>query len=215
MEFTEIACETAGLDLTDFFETWNFYDQYVGKAKDYGEDVNLNQSLIDETKAHQGKRIPKPEHAIHYIMDNNIDFFKNNTPVTVGKATITPAKEVKVKGVNGATAYSGAGLLRLFSSSTSKEKAFGLPEKGRLRTLQAKSLRYLQQWHSYRSAHNCTNKRVQLTLFHQSFKLTEGCGACPCPLFWLIPIFLFTGSLAELAIATSANDAWATFLGSL
>lgn len=131
MEFTEIACETAGLDLTDFFETWNFYVQYVGKAKDYGErDVNLNQKLIEETKARiKAKGYPKPEHAIHYIMDNNIDLFKNNTPVTVGKATITPAKEVKVKGVNGATAYEVELDGKVIFIFYQQGEAFGLPEK--------------------------------------------------------------------------------------
>lgn len=109
MQFAELVCELTQLDLTEFFEAWNIFTPYVGKAKDYHAthiEVNLTEQLVEETKARiKSKNYSKPAHSVQYITDGNIDLYKNNTRATCEGTTISSDKKIKVKGAKGVVAY--------------------------------------------------------------------------------------------------------------
>ncbi|MDP6044127.1 MAG: peptidase M60, partial [Phycisphaerae bacterium] len=56
-EFVKICCDTAKLDLTDFFDKWGFF--WVGSLKvhDYRNyNYKITQKMVDDTKSYIAKK---------------------------------------------------------------------------------------------------------------------------------------------------------------
>lgn len=88
LEFTVIASEIAGLDLTEFFTKWGFLEPIDAVINDYGKaSVTVTTSMINDTKQRISKLgLPKPTMKIEYICDTNIDFYINNLNIIKGTA---------------------------------------------------------------------------------------------------------------------------------
>ncbi|MDR1504428.1 MAG: M60 family metallopeptidase [Prevotella sp.] len=79
LNFIKLACQSACLDLTEFFEAWGFLTPINITIDDYGiRKFSITQEQIDQVKAGiAGKNYPKPKHNnIYYIKDNNLDSFR-------------------------------------------------------------------------------------------------------------------------------------------
>jgi hypothetical protein len=80
LNFVKLACETAKLDLTDFFRAWGFLTPVDKVVNDYGAgQFTVTQEQIDALLQEIEKmRLPKPKHDnIHLINDVNICEFVN------------------------------------------------------------------------------------------------------------------------------------------
>ncbi|MDR1090191.1 MAG: M60 family metallopeptidase [Prevotella sp.] len=79
LNFVKLACESAQLDLTEFFEAWGFLTPIDIEMDDYGKDkFIITQAQINEVKAEiAAKNYPKPKHSnIYDIRDDNLNNFK-------------------------------------------------------------------------------------------------------------------------------------------
>lgn len=106
LEFTRLASEISGYDLTDFFEAWSFYTPYKGVVEDYGKkNINLTSSLANEYRAKiVSMGLPKPKEALQYITDKNIDLYRHPKPVVPGTYGRNGLK-ITITGTTNAVAY--------------------------------------------------------------------------------------------------------------
>ena len=125
-EFVWNCCQNAQLDLTDFFTKWGFLTPIDQKINDYGEEqMTITEERIQEIKD-RAANYPKPEAAIEYITDANIELFKQLAPVSVGSAQVSD-KQVNLNGCTNAVAYEVCNAEgKLIRVST--EESFTLPE---------------------------------------------------------------------------------------
>jgi hypothetical protein len=80
LNFVKLACETAKLDLTDFFHAWGFLTPVDRVINDYGKvRFTITQAQIDSlVEEIKNMRLPKPKHDnIHLINDVNVREFVN------------------------------------------------------------------------------------------------------------------------------------------
>lgn len=80
LNFVKLACESAQLDLTDFFEVWGFLTPIDRSIDDYGTTrFTITQQQIDLVKKEIAlKNYPKPKHSnIYAIQDDNVSDYKN------------------------------------------------------------------------------------------------------------------------------------------
>lgn len=79
LNFVKLACESAGLDLTEFFEAWGFLTPVDLTIDDYGDQkFTITQEQIDLVKSEiAAKKYPKPKHSnIYEIRDDNLNNFR-------------------------------------------------------------------------------------------------------------------------------------------
>jgi hypothetical protein len=79
LNFVKLACESARLDLTDFFEAWGFLTPVNLTIDDYGEGkFTITQEQVNQVKAEiAAKKYPKPKHNnIYDIRDDNLNNFR-------------------------------------------------------------------------------------------------------------------------------------------
>lgn len=79
LDFIKLACESAQLDLTEFFEAWGFLTPVNIVIDDYGtNNFIITQEQINQVKTEiAAKNYPKPIHSnIYDIRDNNLDNFR-------------------------------------------------------------------------------------------------------------------------------------------
>lgn len=79
LNFIKLACESAKLDLTEFFEAWGFLTPIDITMDDYGTDkFTITQAQIDALKAEiAAKNYAKPQHSnIYDIRDDNLNNFR-------------------------------------------------------------------------------------------------------------------------------------------
>jgi hypothetical protein len=79
LNFVKLACQSANLDLTSFFEAWGFLTPADITIDDYStQKFTITQEQIDRVKAEiAAKKYPKPKHNnIFDIRDDNVDSFK-------------------------------------------------------------------------------------------------------------------------------------------
>jgi hypothetical protein len=79
LNFVKLACESSGLDLTEFFETWGFLTPADITIDDYGaKKFTVTREQIDQVKAEiAAKNYPKPAHDnIYDIKDSNLNNFR-------------------------------------------------------------------------------------------------------------------------------------------
>lgn len=87
LEFTVLASKAAGMDLTDFFTAWHFFEPLDEVITDYGE----GRFIITETMAEDAKQriaamgLPKPL-KLQYITDDNAGLFKTDKVIVKGSA---------------------------------------------------------------------------------------------------------------------------------
>ncbi|WP_303011078.1 M60 family metallopeptidase [uncultured Bacteroides sp.] len=89
LDFTVIASEMAGYDLTDFFEKWGFFREVNRDEVDYGKaHFEITQEMAASAKNEvKGKRLPDISGiALEYITDNNWEIFKKQSEVVEGTA---------------------------------------------------------------------------------------------------------------------------------
>lgn len=87
-EFVYICSKIAGLNLVDFFTKWGFLTPINMVVDDYGKgDLKVTQERIDEVIARvEALGYPKPDVALEYITDNNVDIYKEKPEVEKGQA---------------------------------------------------------------------------------------------------------------------------------
>lgn len=88
LEFVATCCETAGLDLTDFFSRWGFLKPVEKTIDDYGVgQMKITQAQVDALLARiAAAGYPKVQEHIEYLCDNSVDVFKANAGVQAGTA---------------------------------------------------------------------------------------------------------------------------------
>lgn len=92
LEFTVMASEAIGLDLTEFFEKWGFFAEVDYKLTVYGETA---QFTVTKEKAEEAKKriealgLPKPSKRIEYICDDNKSLYESGSSVIAGSASRT------------------------------------------------------------------------------------------------------------------------------
>lgn len=106
LQFVRVACDKAGLDLTEFFEAWGYLKPIDIVVDDYGTyQFKITQTEINNLKAQiAAKGYPKPAHNFQYITDDNVNLYKANTSVTQGTA-IASGNKVSMSGWNGVVAF--------------------------------------------------------------------------------------------------------------
>lgn len=80
LNFVKLACESARLDLTDFFEAWGFLTPINRTVTDYSTaQFTITRQQIDQTKAEiASKNYPKPNHNnIYDIKDDNLSNYRD------------------------------------------------------------------------------------------------------------------------------------------
>lgn len=80
LNFVKLACESAQLDLTDFFEAWGFLTPISRTVDDYGTtQFTITSQQIDQVKKEIAlKNYSKPKHSkIYAIQDDNVSEYKN------------------------------------------------------------------------------------------------------------------------------------------
>ena len=87
--FAVRASKAAKYDLTEFFEKWGFFTPVDIEIDDYGKpQLTVTKQIADEAKAAiQALGLPKPDHAIEYITDNTVPFYKDNAGIQKGTYT--------------------------------------------------------------------------------------------------------------------------------
>jgi len=70
-EFVKICCDTAKLDLTDFFDKWGFFRIGDIAVKDYGDHhYKITQQMVDDAKSYVAKKeYKKPDEDITLVED--------------------------------------------------------------------------------------------------------------------------------------------------
>jgi cobalamin-dependent methionine synthase I len=79
LNFVKLACVSAQLDLTEFFEAWGFLTPINRPLTDYNTaQFTITQQQIDQVKAEiVSENYPKPEHCnIFAIKDDNISDYR-------------------------------------------------------------------------------------------------------------------------------------------
>ncbi|WP_300698898.1 hypothetical protein [Bacteroides sp.] len=80
LNFVKLACESAQLDLTDFFEAWGFLTPINRILNDYGTyQFAITSQQIDQVKNEIAlQNYPKPKDSnIYAIKDDNVSEYKN------------------------------------------------------------------------------------------------------------------------------------------
>lgn len=78
LEFAKMASKAAGLDLTDFFEMWGFFEPVKDTIEQYGTfNYTVTEAMIADAKAFMAK-FPKPAHAFQYIEDRKSGDFTSD-----------------------------------------------------------------------------------------------------------------------------------------
>lgn len=87
-EFVYTASLIGQTDLTDFFRKWGFLTPVNARFDDYGsKSLRVTQERADEiTQRIEALNLPKPELALEYISDNNLNFYRNPQPVETGSS---------------------------------------------------------------------------------------------------------------------------------
>ncbi|MDL2319591.1 M60 family metallopeptidase [Alistipes sp. OttesenSCG-928-B03] len=81
LNFVEIVCDVAKLDMTDFFESWGFFRPIYMQITDYTTDYfRVSESMIEQTRANiAAKKYAKPKHNdIHLLTDENVGEYKKS-----------------------------------------------------------------------------------------------------------------------------------------
>ena len=88
LEFTFLASKASGLDLTEFFVKWGFFEPIDIEKSDYSKgQFVVTESMIDETKQRiTDLGLPKPKGIIEYICDSNVDCYKTFNSIIKGTA---------------------------------------------------------------------------------------------------------------------------------
>lgn len=91
LQVVRIFCKISGQNLLDFFEHSGFLTP-TNDVTDKGEEIkfNVTKAMIDNLKAEiQSMNLPKPQVEIWRLTDQkeNIDAFKNKSPIVKGTAT--------------------------------------------------------------------------------------------------------------------------------
>jgi len=92
LEFTVMASEALGLDLTEFFEKWGFFAEVDYKLTVYGETAQftVTKEKADETKDRiKALGLRKPSKRIEYICDDNKSLYESDSSVIAGSASRT------------------------------------------------------------------------------------------------------------------------------
>jgi hypothetical protein len=85
LEFVKVVCQKANLNLEAFFTQWGFLRPINESVNDYGEaSLNIAQAQIDATLT-LIRQYPSPATpVIHYINDDNVSLYQNNTAIVQG-----------------------------------------------------------------------------------------------------------------------------------
>lgn len=77
LEFAKMASKAANENLTDFFETWGFFEPVQDKVYQYGTyDYIVTEQQIKDAKAYMAQ-FPAPKRAIQYIEDRKTEQFSS------------------------------------------------------------------------------------------------------------------------------------------
>lgn len=89
LDFVERCCNSAQLDLTDFFRKWGFLTPINVQIDDYGmKTLCITQQMIDATLSRiQAKGYAPAPEKFEYICDNNTDLYVSPADVQAGTAT--------------------------------------------------------------------------------------------------------------------------------
>ena len=106
--FAYVASLCAGMDLTDFFEKWGYLheiDIYVSDNTTSGQ-LTVTKEYADDVRARiAALNLPRPEVALEYITDNNMEFVKERAAVVEGKAAVVEGGKVRVEDWQNVLAY--------------------------------------------------------------------------------------------------------------
>lgn len=100
------ACKISKMNLLRFFEKWGFLDEMDQEISDYAKKrITITKTMADNLRAEiNALGYPEPEENFDYICDNNVDIFRNSTPMTPGKANVN-GNVITVTGGSGVAAY--------------------------------------------------------------------------------------------------------------
>lgn len=89
VEFTVLASEVAGLDFTEFFTKWGFYEPVDYKLNDYtSKQFTVTKEMTDKAKERiKAMGLPKPSKKVEYICDDNKGLYKSNSSIVTGSAS--------------------------------------------------------------------------------------------------------------------------------
>lgn len=113
-DFTVIASEMAGYDLTDFFEKWGFFREVNRDEVDYGKaHFEITQEMAASARNEvKGKRLPDISGiALEYITDNNWEIFKEQSEVVEGTAAKS-GNRISMKNWQNVVAYEVREIMR-------------------------------------------------------------------------------------------------------
>lgn len=100
------ACKISKMNLLRFFEKWGFLDEMDQEISDYEKKrITITKTMADNLRTEiNALGYPEPEENFDYICDNNVDIFRNSTPMTPGKANVN-GNVITVTGGSGVAAY--------------------------------------------------------------------------------------------------------------
>lgn len=89
VEFTVLASEAAGLDLTEFFTKWGFYEPVDYDLKEYTtKRFTVTEDMATKAKDRiRAMSLPKPSKKVEYICDDSKELYKSGGSIVSGSAS--------------------------------------------------------------------------------------------------------------------------------